>query len=76
MMLKITLHVFVQNCQENTAGPSCNICASGYYGNPANGIPCRPCKCPSADRNYAGNIKYDDEKIGNMVKGKNNLHLI
>ena len=43
-----------QNCKENTSGPSCNICASGYYGNPTTGIPCRPCKCPSAEKNYAG----------------------
>ena len=48
-----------QNCKENTSGPSCNICASGYYGNPTTGIPCRPCKCPSAEKNYAGKHIYE-----------------
>ena len=54
-----------QNCRDNTAGPRCNICASGYYGEPMNGIPCRPCKCPTAERNYAGykidNVNYYDK---------------
>ena len=48
------LPITFQNCRDNTAGPRCNICASGYYGEPMNGIPCRPCKCPTAERNYAG----------------------
>ena len=32
----------------NTAGDSCQVCVSGYYGNPLNKSPddCKPCPCP------------------------------
>ena len=42
-----------QDCRENTAGPYCDICAAGYYGDPINGVPCRPCQCPTTERNHA-----------------------
>ena len=35
------------DCTQNTAGPSCNLCAAGFYGDPVAGIPCLPCQCPS-----------------------------
>ncbi|KAH9488652.1 Basement membrane-specific heparan sulfate proteoglycan core protein, partial [Bulinus truncatus] len=34
-----------RNCRDNTAGPSCNLCADGYYGDPRVGS-CQPCPCP------------------------------
>ncbi|XP_058849388.1 basement membrane-specific heparan sulfate proteoglycan core protein-like isoform X4 [Acipenser ruthenus] len=37
-----------QQCQHNTAGPHCEICKPGFYGDPKDGSPeaCRPCPCP------------------------------
>ena len=43
----------LQDCGENTAGPHCDSCATGFYGNPNADEPCLPCQCPSADKNYA-----------------------
>ncbi len=40
-------------CREHTTGDSCDICAGGFYGDPMRGKPCRPCQCPSAERNHA-----------------------
>jgi coxsackievirus/adenovirus receptor len=36
------------NCADSTAGPHCETCLEGYYGDPVLGrnIPCRPCPCP------------------------------
>ncbi|XP_024086177.1 laminin subunit beta-1 [Cimex lectularius] len=33
-------------CTDFTAGHYCDKCADGYYGEPMNDIPCRPCSCP------------------------------
>lgn len=34
------------DCTNNTAGPYCQYCLPGYYGNPLLSIPCLPCPCP------------------------------
>ncbi|CAG4991454.1 unnamed protein product [Colias eurytheme] len=39
------------NCTDNTAGPHCERCADGYYGEPSRG--CRPCACPTPSDNRA-----------------------
>ncbi|XP_048872624.1 basement membrane-specific heparan sulfate proteoglycan core protein isoform X13 [Brienomyrus brachyistius] len=35
-------------CQHNTAGPRCDRCRPGFYGDPRSGSPaaCQPCPCP------------------------------
>ena len=33
------------DCQDNTAGPQCETCSAGHYGNALNGGECRPCQC-------------------------------
>lgn len=37
--------VCVQSCQDNTDGPHCEKCVSGYFGDPINGGICIPCRC-------------------------------
>lgn len=34
------------NCRGDTAGPSCEVCARGFYGNPVLGVACLSCPCP------------------------------
>jgi len=41
------------NCTGNTAGPFCNLCSSGYYGDPTRNIPCLPCHCPLPGHSFA-----------------------
>ncbi|XP_050712288.1 laminin subunit alpha-1-like isoform X2 [Eriocheir sinensis] len=47
-----------QNCRDNTMGPNCEVCATGYYGNPDLG-PCKPCACPSRKQNFAETCQAD-----------------
>ena len=42
-----------QKCEENTAGAHCDICATGFYGDPMTKEGCKPCQCPSAEKNFA-----------------------
>ena len=44
---------FPQNCRENTSGDHCDLCSLGHYGDPARGVPCRACQCPSEEKNFA-----------------------
>eukprot|EP01137_Pigoraptor_chileana_P036326 Opistho-2@31719 len=39
---------------DNATGVRCEVCAAGYFGSPADGIPCRPCRCyHSVDSTFA-----------------------
>lgn len=42
------LHIGVCNCRDNTAGPHCEKCHDGYYGDSTAGTSsdCKPCPCP------------------------------
>ncbi|XP_071947686.1 attractin-like isoform X2 [Antedon mediterranea] len=33
------------NCTDNTTGEHCEMCTSGFFGNPENGGQCEPCVC-------------------------------
>ncbi|VUZ56348.1 unnamed protein product [Hymenolepis diminuta] len=44
---------FCMNCEGNTAGAHCEVCAEGYMGDPTQGIPCERCRCPSENANFA-----------------------
>uniref|UniRef100_A0A669E9R8 Laminin subunit alpha-2 n=1 Tax=Oreochromis niloticus TaxID=8128 RepID=A0A669E9R8_ORENI len=42
------VHISKCDCSHNTAGPYCDTCLPGYYGNATRGSPadCQPCACP------------------------------
>ena len=44
-----------QDCQHNTRGFHCEICAIGYHGDAGLGYQdsCQPCACPLATRSFA-----------------------
>lgn len=41
------------NCEGFTAGPYCNLCMRGYYGDPTRRIPCRKCACPTLVNSFS-----------------------
>nr|XP_053638425.1 laminin subunit alpha-2-like isoform X4 [Cherax quadricarinatus] len=47
-----------KNCRDNTMGDHCEVCVTGYYGNPAVGQ-CKPCACPSLEQNFAETCQAD-----------------
>ncbi|KDR22194.1 Laminin subunit alpha-1, partial [Zootermopsis nevadensis] len=48
------------NCAGNTGGPHCERCGEGYYGDPARG-PCKPCPCPTTERNFARSCRVSSK---------------
>ncbi|XP_042207400.1 laminin subunit alpha-2-like [Homarus americanus] len=47
-----------ENCRDHTMGDHCEVCATGYYGNPARER-CKPCACPSLEQNFAETCQAD-----------------
>ena len=44
-----------QNCDHETTGKYCELCAPGYYGDARRGSPsdCQPCACPHINNNFS-----------------------
>ena len=51
------------NCSGLTTGDSCEACVEGSFGDPLNGIPCRPCPCPLTTP--PGQFTQECEMLGN-----------
>lgn len=51
---------YCNSCQNNTSGNFCNECKHGYYGDPINGIECKPCLCygETTDPKYSDECVY------------------
>nr|XP_022919111.1 laminin subunit alpha-1 isoform X1 [Onthophagus taurus] len=45
------------NCKNNTDGINCENCAEGFYGDPLDEGFCRPCPCPTPEKNFAISCK-------------------
>ncbi|XP_040533465.1 laminin subunit gamma-2 [Gallus gallus] len=58
--------VVCDHCPPGAAGPRCEFCADGYFGDPAASQPCRPCQCNSnVEPNAVGNC---DRRTGECLK--------
>uniref|UniRef100_A0A8B9IG90 Laminin subunit gamma 2 n=1 Tax=Anser cygnoides TaxID=8845 RepID=A0A8B9IG90_ANSCY len=48
--------VVCDHCPPGAAGPNCEYCADGYFGDPAASRPCQPCQCNgNVEPNAVGN---------------------
>ncbi|XP_029679159.1 laminin subunit alpha-1-like [Formica exsecta] len=58
------------NCQENTIGAHCNVCADSFYGHPEFGG-CKPCPCPQVDKRFSSTcvIRANNEPICHCKPG-------
>lgn len=61
------------NCRENTGGGSCELCAEGFYGNPAYGN-CQPCPCPETRKNFSKGCKVRGPDVECICKPGNEIH--
>uniref|UniRef100_A0A8C3QAD3 Uncharacterized protein n=1 Tax=Geospiza parvula TaxID=87175 RepID=A0A8C3QAD3_GEOPR len=58
--------VICDHCPPGAAGPSCEYCADGYFGDPAASQPCQPCRCNgNVEPNAVGNC---DRQTGECLK--------
>uniref|UniRef100_A0A8C2UHU5 Laminin subunit gamma 2 n=1 Tax=Coturnix japonica TaxID=93934 RepID=A0A8C2UHU5_COTJA len=58
--------VVCDHCPPGAAGPSCEFCADGYFGDPAASQPCQLCQCNgNVEPNAVGNC---DRRTGECLK--------
>uniref|UniRef100_A0A3Q0KS26 Putative laminin gamma-1 chain n=2 Tax=Schistosoma mansoni TaxID=6183 RepID=A0A3Q0KS26_SCHMA len=61
-----SIKVVCKDCPDNRSGIRCERCAENFYGDPAKGIPCKPCDCSNnVDPREFGNC---DGKTGECLK--------
>ncbi|XP_030311591.1 laminin subunit gamma-2 isoform X1 [Calypte anna] len=58
--------IICDQCPPGAAGPNCEFCADGYFGDPAASQPCQPCQCNgNVEPNAVGNC---DPRTGECLK--------
>ena len=77
----IDIMFLLQNCEHNTMGDSCELCADGYHGYPTRGTPddCRVCACPltDSDNKYARrSLNYGQWMNELMTLFLNSMHIL
>ncbi|XP_017274656.1 basement membrane-specific heparan sulfate proteoglycan core protein isoform X4 [Kryptolebias marmoratus] len=54
-------------CLHHTTGDRCELCLSGFYGDPVRGQPCQPCPCPGVNPNNqfssVCHLSFDGEPV-------------
>ena len=60
-------------CKPHVNGSDCTTCIDGYHGDPANGIDCIKCPCPTEENSHsdtcheeAGGVVCDNCKVGHI----------
>lgn len=58
-------------CKPYVTGSHCTTCIDGYYGDPANGVDCIQCPCPTVENSHSNSCHGDGDNVicDNCEKG-------